>query len=239
MIKAKKCGDGDSGFTVIESMMAMVLASLLMIAIAPVLAFSVATRLQTRRVEQANAAAKTFLDAIRGGAVKIEDVAIVKQLAAPTTDEPRNLTATPTDYLISSTDMPAPTTSVGLFCVLKDGTVNKKVDSSSTVCDTNRLFYVQAGRIAQGSGRNDGSRLAIRLYRDDVDFTDTLLASTSTTKKTQTTYTSGIGSKQTPLIEMSTDVAITRINTVITKSSTKFISLCRRLGTVHADGCEF
>jgi prepilin-type N-terminal cleavage/methylation domain-containing protein len=45
----------DGGYTIIESLVAMIVVSVLMIAIAPVMAFSVATRVQARRTELGHA----------------------------------------------------------------------------------------------------------------------------------------------------------------------------------------
>src|SRR4028119_952420 len=63
----------DGGYTIIESLVAMVVVAVLMIAIAPVMAFSVATRVQARRVELAMQAARTYIDALRTGAIKPND----------------------------------------------------------------------------------------------------------------------------------------------------------------------
>jgi prepilin-type N-terminal cleavage/methylation domain-containing protein len=49
----------DGGYTIIESLVAMIVVSVLMIAIAPVMAFSVATRVQARRTELATQAARS------------------------------------------------------------------------------------------------------------------------------------------------------------------------------------
>ena len=63
----------DGGYTIIESLVAMIVVSVLMIAIAPVMAFSVATRVQARRMELATQAARTYIDALRTGAIKYTD----------------------------------------------------------------------------------------------------------------------------------------------------------------------
>ena len=54
-----------SGFTIIESLVAIVVVGILLAAIAPVIVFSVATRVQARRVELATDAAKTYIDGVR------------------------------------------------------------------------------------------------------------------------------------------------------------------------------
>ncbi|MEG5160783.1 prepilin-type N-terminal cleavage/methylation domain-containing protein [Microcoleus sp. AT3-A2] len=64
----------DSGYTIIESLVAMIVVSVLMIAIAPVMAYSVATRVQARRIELATQAARAYIDALRTGAIKSTDI---------------------------------------------------------------------------------------------------------------------------------------------------------------------
>jgi prepilin-type N-terminal cleavage/methylation domain-containing protein len=54
-----------SGFTIIESLVAVVVVGILLTAIAPVIILSVATRVQARRVELATDAAQTYIDGVR------------------------------------------------------------------------------------------------------------------------------------------------------------------------------
>ena len=72
----------DGGYTIIESLVAMIVVSVLMIAIAPVMAFSVATRVQARRMELATQAARAYIDALRTGAIKPVDTGFPKPDAA-------------------------------------------------------------------------------------------------------------------------------------------------------------
>jgi prepilin-type N-terminal cleavage/methylation domain-containing protein len=58
-----------SGFTIIECLLGIILVSILLTAIAPVIALSVATRVQARRVEQATQAAKSYIDGVRAGKI--------------------------------------------------------------------------------------------------------------------------------------------------------------------------
>src|SRR4028119_1385698 len=62
----------DAGYTIIESLVAMIVVSVLMIAIAPVMAFSVATRVNAKRIEMATQAAKTYIEALRSEALKFD-----------------------------------------------------------------------------------------------------------------------------------------------------------------------
>lgn len=224
----------DSGFTIVESLVALLVAAALLTAIAPVLVLSTATRVQARRVELAAKAAKTFIDGIRSGATTRSGVviavptAITPALAAPSTTVKRNLTDAPGDYLINTTKMPVPdnATKGSLYCFNNDGSLSNPDCTSNT----DKLFYIQASRIVQSTGANDGYRLTIRVYRADVDFSKTLTSSTGeTNKKTQNPFTGGLGDRQSPLLEMTTDIAGT---------NTSFNALCQRLGVATNKSCN-
>ncbi|MEJ1930278.1 hormogonium polysaccharide secretion pseudopilin HpsB [Nostoc sp. NIES-2111] len=236
----QKTSCSDSGFTILESLVALLVAAILLAAIAPVLVISTATRVQARRVELASQAAKTFIDGIRSGAITRNNVAIAvpdaitPTLEAPSTTLQRNLVDRPRDYLTDNTKLPVPDNSTkgSLYCFNSDGTIS----NPDCTNNTDKLFYIQARRIVQSTGTNDGYRLTIRVYRADVDFTKTLTASTieanSTSpaiKKTQNPYTGGLGDRQSPLLEMTTDIANT---------STSFNALCQRLGVATNKGCS-
>lgn len=57
----------EAGYTIIEGLVAMIMVAALMVAVAPVIAFSVGTRVQARRVELASQAARSYIDAVRSG----------------------------------------------------------------------------------------------------------------------------------------------------------------------------
>ncbi|MEA5621600.1 hormogonium polysaccharide secretion pseudopilin HpsB [Nostoc sp. UHCC 0251] len=219
---------GESGFTIIESLVALLVVAILLTAIAPVIVLATATRVQSRRVELATQAAKTYIDGIRTGAITPPSTVIT--LAAPTSAAPRRVsdvagtppvTGSPGDYLINTTNMPVPTVATTLYC-FKNGSISNPDCSSNT----GNLFYIQASRIIQSTGVNDGYRLGIRVYRADADFP---LTASDGTKKTQTPFTGGLGSRKAPLIEMTTDIG---------NSTTSFQALCKRLGIATNQTCQ-
>ena len=57
----------EAGFTIIESLVAILVVSALLTAIAPVIGISAANRVQAKRIEQAANASKAYLDSIRSG----------------------------------------------------------------------------------------------------------------------------------------------------------------------------
>jgi len=132
----------DGGYTIIESLVAMIVVSVLMIAIAPVMAFSVATRVQARRVEQATQAARTYIDALRTGAI-----------ASPTQ------TYNPSDNSIIP---PAPADKTNLYCF--------KSEQTSVLCGSNKDFYVQGIRSLGAKPTDTGYFLKVRVYRADAPF---------------------------------------------------------------------
>ena len=123
---------------------------------------------------------------------------IISQRAVPTTTSPRNISNSPDDYLINATEIPAPLSATGMYCYLETGI------SSAKTC-VNNQFYIPAGRIVQANEVNDGYRLAIRVYRTDLDFTKSVRINTDLAiKQTTSTITERLGDKQAQLIEMST-----------------------------------
>ncbi|WP_193198344.1 hormogonium polysaccharide secretion pseudopilin HpsB [Nostoc sp. MG11] len=231
MIKRKQqqisCLSDQSGFTIIESLVALLVVAILLTAIAPVIVLATATRIQSRRVELATQATKTFIDGLRTGAIAAPSE-ITPALDAPSTTIKRNLVDRPGEYLINTfTKMPLPeeSTKNTLYCFQKDGIIS----NPGCAGNTNNLFYIQAKRIVQSTIVNDGYRLGIRVYRADVDFNNITASTGLDIKKTQLTFTGGLGERQAPLIEMTTDIA---------SSTTSFQALCQRLGIKTDQACQ-
>ena len=205
----------DAGFTIMESLIAMVVVSSLMLAISPVLILSASTRVQSRRVELSAQIARSFINGVRSGRIKAEDITTVNININQNALSSRNITNSTDGYLISSASMAAPTSEAGLYCVQSDGTIQPPENN----CE-NRLFFIQASRTSiNGSDPKDGYRLAVRVYRKDIDFRKPVLANTNTTKNTQAVV--GSGNKQAPLVEIIADIA---------NNNTSFTALCNRLG---------
>lgn len=218
-------GNSEGGFTIIESLVAILVVSILLVAIAPVLSLSLATRVQSRRVELATQAARSYIDA-----VKTKKIAPPVETGATTT-----LTAysapTATGTLTCDANFPctAPTGS-SLYCVDFDGIIDdsdgKLKCKNTSVTD----MIVQGFRYnPANSNSNDAAKgyaLGVRVYRADA-FNDStaLLTSTSLPNNKQTTFTGGVGQRKAPLVEMTTD-----INDTVPKYS----DLCAR----YTGGCN-
>lgn len=209
-LKELSAQSNESGFTIIESLVAILVVAILLVAIAPVLVMSTATRVQAKRVELATGAAKAFIDAIKSKT--ISDPTITVTLTASTS---RNVSSSSSDYLLSSTS--APTASTGLYCFNKNGSL------ANPNC-TSDLFYIQAIRVAvtdSDADKGQGYRLGVRVYRSDAEF-GTLTAGSS--GKTAATFTGGLGDRKAPLVEMTTEIV---------RGQSSYSALCDRLG-----GCQ-
>jgi prepilin-type N-terminal cleavage/methylation domain-containing protein len=215
----------DSGFTIIESLMAIVVIAILMAAIAPVLVMSTATRVQSRRVELGVQAAKTFVDGIRVGSIS----PLPKEIPLQVLDDTKT-SRTVDENLVTLKNMGTPKAGdTDLYC-FKEGNITT---TTTTACKENpyRQFYIQAAQIkVKDAVANNGYRLAIRVYRTDIDFSKTVKANTgSDTKNTASTVTAGMGNAQVPLVEMTTDIA---------NRNTTFKALCDRLGPSTGTTCS-
>ena len=129
----------DGGYTIIESLVAMIVVSVLMIAIAPVMAFSVATRVQARRVELATQAARGYIDSLRTGAIK------------------------PTDTRFPAPDANAPGSVSNLYCAEFDGKPDC-VGSTDFRVQGVRVSNATSAEAAQAGGY----ALTVRVYRGDA-----------------------------------------------------------------------
>lgn len=189
----------DGGYTIIESLVAMIVVSVLMIAIAPVMAFSVATRVQARRVELASQAATAYINALRVGAIK------------PPTD-PQPTSGFPARDT-SAVPLP-PTGPAALYCV--------DLDKETSGCAGNKDFLIQGVWRNPANTTNDptptGYELTVRVYRADV------FSSQGTIKtEQQSVANSGLGDPKAPLVVMKTQIPPTTEG-----GSSPYRSLCDR-----------
>lgn len=208
----------EAGFTIVESLVALIVAGLLLAAVAPALVVSTATRVQARRIELATQASRTFIDGLKSGAVDATKLAVVEIDLANSKKLDNNL--------ISSTEMPPPSNKTGLFCIGKDA--NNFLNASNPNCTSN-LFYIQATQVKVKGVKltNDNGQLidsyvvALRVYRSDFE-NGKATASNETKSNSAKTFTGGLGDKNAPLVETTT---------VIASRNTSFNALCQRLNT--------
>jgi prepilin-type N-terminal cleavage/methylation domain-containing protein len=210
------------GFTIIESLVAIVIVSILLAAIGPVIVLSVANRVQARRIETASQAARSYIDGVR--------IKRIESPLAPSVVSPNKKDISTYDPPVSSSSFncdtnsyctntgTTSTTSTNLYCIDFDG--DSKCKNTS-----NKDTIIQAFRNTDSS--STGYALGIRVYRADAFSGATLkasnqkIASSNENHKQQNTFTGGLGSKQTPLLEMTTEIS---------DIVPKYGELCNRIG---------
>ncbi len=226
-----------SGFTIVECLLAIIIVTLLMTAIAPVIALSVATRLQARRVEVATQAARSYVDGVRGGTidppeptVRLRDVNPRNQQFAPKRENFAQNPAPTSRVLNCQENKYCQPPSLGLYCF--------DVDGGGCTSNSSRDMVVQAFRSSATNPRSDtgknGYLLAVRVYRADAfDGRGNLLKMADTNRdlggrversQLTRTYAGGSGNRKAPLVEMTTEIS---------GEGTNYETLCERLG-----GCK-
>jgi len=232
-----------SGFTLMESLMAIVVLTIMLVGIAPMLVLSTAVRVQSRRVELATQAARSYIDGVRAEAIDAPNAivemdendegefeplrfATFSNVDAPTADA---LTCTSSTYC--SNPSPPSTSDVSLYCVDYDG------DADCSTRSPNDMI-VQAYRSVTGTPGdpdeqqeilNQGYLLGVRVYRADA-----FDGSGDTLKKmrddegegSRQRASSAAIDRQAPLVEMTTEII---------RSGTSYEDFCTRYGGCNQD----
>ncbi|MBD1932523.1 MULTISPECIES: hormogonium polysaccharide secretion pseudopilin HpsB [Cyanophyceae] len=174
-----------AGFTIIESLLAILVVTILMVGVAPVIVLSVATRVQAKRVEQGADAARAYIDGVRSGA-------ITNAPPAPTPGFPVYTTQ-------SFRLVPAPTSAAGLYCVDLDG--------GGCNIGSNKDLYIQAFRNGLPARPQNGYKLGIRVYRADAFSTSGPLKTMGVDKAKAQTFSAGALDRKSPQFETTTEIA--------------------------------
>ena len=234
-----------AGFTLIESLMAILVVTIMMIAISPAIVLSVATRVQTKRLEMGTNAARSYIAALSSG--EIINSNDEKAPPPPITDAAT--AATPNEIQVPSggtLDCRAPlgTTPIPKFFKCDTETADSFLycadNDDTTGCDANSTkdMIVQGFGISQAvdtsltnaQNAEKSYQLGVRVYRADA-FKDSeaLKRSVAPDKLEAKTVTSGIGDRKAPLVEMTTEIITDR---------SSYSNLCERLkdtGNTNSD----
>ena len=192
----------NAGFTIAESLVAILVASILLAAIAPVLTISVATRVQARRVELATQAAKAYINGVRTQVIAAPSTngtsTALTAVSAPTPTG--SFTCTANSYCTSSSTSSTPT---NLYCMDFDG--SGSCESTSLTDMVLQVFRYNPSSTAVAT---QGYALGVRVYRSDAfNDTTTLLTSSSIPNNKQASFTGGAGQRKAPLVEMTADIS--------------------------------
>lgn len=203
----------DAGYTIIESLVAMIVVSVLMIAIAPVMAYSVAIRVQAKRMEMATQAAKTYIEALRSEALK-----------QGTQGFPTQYT---TDNQLENT--PPPANINALYCIDKDA------DQTCTA-GSNQDLVVQGYYFNKSLATTDptktGYSLIVRVYRANSFASGVGALKTQKALAQQGITSAGLGNLTAPLVEIRTEIGGT-------DQQGAYNNLCDRFKqTTETDNCK-
>jgi prepilin-type N-terminal cleavage/methylation domain-containing protein len=223
-----------SGFSIIEVLLAIIVVSILMAAIAPAIVLSVATRMQAKRIELGTTAAKSYIDGVRSGAIKPPLITnahtIANDVEVPTgggftCSAPAGVTPAPKAFYC--TDPPS-----NLYCIDNDNTGNCETTSFQDMV-VQGFGLSPEGAVGPTEEENEktakkGYLLGIRVYRADA-FADSsdLKKSDQDANRAASTFTGGQGDRKAPLIEMTTEIFT---------PDTKYSDLCNRLDPIN--GCS-
>jgi len=209
-----------SGFTIIESLLAILIVTALLVGIAPVITLSVATRLQARRVEQATQAARTYIDGVRSGKIatpervrvftEVNEVTPGNKIFDPKRDLFSDTPAPPQGITITDINCRSPRPAfpycinqprLSLYCADFDG------DGACSNRSTTDLI-VQAFRSALpvDDDPSKGYLLGVRVYRAAAFNGNTNFQTTKEVGRKARTNTGGTGDYTAPLVELTTEV---------------------------------
>lgn len=217
-----------AGFSIIEVLLAIIIVTILMAAIAPAIVLSVATRIQAKRIELGTAAAKSYIDGVRSGAIAPPLITNTpaNDVEVPSVGDLGACTSTDTPVK-KAFYCPTGTTNSYLYCIDNDN-IPGNADTQGCKPNSFQDMIVQAyGLSSDTSAANEekaekGYKLGIRVYRADAFAgSGTLKKSEGNAKRSASTFTGGNGDSKAPLIEMTTEIATPK---------TKYSDLCDRLG---------
>ena len=150
----------DLGFSLIESLVAVAVVSILIVSIAPMVALSTSARVNARRIDQATQAARSYIDAVRGGAIDTTNfpAALINNVPNVQNQYTFEAIAVPTSAILSLDS----TTVRGI-----------KVDANGngfSTSDPQDLFIqpMRSGSSTSTQLSRQGFWLAVRVYRADA-----------------------------------------------------------------------
>lgn len=239
----------ESGFTLIESLLAVVVVAILLVGVGPIIAFSAATRVQARRVELGLQSARGFMSGVASSTIDDPPINQAAGTGEPIALQLKNVAVPQTGALNCPTandycTVPLDNNQWALYCVDQDGdsqcTTTSQKDlviqafglQSLTTATQNLAtnFDKRVTDPTAAAQRPDaGYQLGIRVYRANafgqnpgVTLRASSGGSSNRAENQASTVTSGMGSRALPIAEMTTEV-----NT----GQTDLDAYCQRINT--------
>lgn len=203
-----------AGYTILEGVMAIVVASVMLALVGPVIAFSVGTRVQAKRVELSAQAGKTYIDAVKSNIVTDKDGVVTPP--TPKTTALQSVAAPNTGTLDCIAGKLCTPTSPDyqLYCVDFDGSGKCELNSVTDMIVQGAAYQPTV------TSADSGYSLGVRVYRANSFAADITLKPPI---KSDSLVTNALGDRKLPLAQMTTEVPPSG------KSSSSFNDLKDRL----------
>ncbi|WP_293066388.1 MULTISPECIES: hormogonium polysaccharide secretion pseudopilin HpsB [unclassified Moorena] len=212
----------EAGFTIMESLMAMLIITILMLGISPMIVLGVANRVQSRRVELAVQAARAYIDGVRSEAITFPEQTVTMDAENILTERNK----------LAETKAPKPS-DLNNKCDKNSYCNNKKIlycvdldEEAGCSKNSSRDLIIQAFRSIPAGNSSKPEKtyfLGVRVYRADA-FKDNGDLSIGEKGAKAKAIGPGLSDRKAPLVEMTTE---------ITTGTPDFGLFCQRLG-----GCE-
>ncbi|WP_413161718.1 hormogonium polysaccharide secretion pseudopilin HpsB [Capilliphycus salinus ALCB114379] len=215
LLKPKPRKSSESGYSLIESLIAIIVVSILMVSVAPMIALSVGTRAQAKRLELAAQAGKAYVDFLRANSTNdvvpgTKNQTYAEKNAPSNTDpdqapDPGDLVEDVEGYVDDTNT---------LYCINFDEEAGCQSDSLSDMV----VQPVQLNSTDAKAGYN----LLVRVYRADAFSSDEALETEGQNKA----ITNAIGDRNAPMVQFSTSIASTGQN----KYEDLNTKICNKIG---------
>lgn len=191
-----------SGYTLLESLLALVVVGILITSVAPMLALTTASRIQARRVDLATQALRAYVDGVRGGTLPPPQRFVLPTSGLAEFKGP-NYGFPPNTSLVGYISNPDPgtiidTTGTGFDRLEPQHLVIQAIRPIANVCNPNPCDIGSAtGRTAEAAAaRREGFFMHVRVYRADA-FQGT---NVPTETEVSSTFIGSLGSPQKPIV---------------------------------------
>ncbi len=220
----------ETGFTILESLVAAVVVGILIVSIAPMVALSTSARVNARRIDQATQAGRSYIDAVRGGVIDVTNFPnnlvqpntaasvnaqaqyTFEAIAVPTTASFPPSTICINPYKVPTTNN-VPSGKVPGICVDANGNGFSIDDPQDFFIQPMRSGPFSSVATASTDLKNQGFWLAIRVYRADaLAGTKPLLIGTEAQCAQGKTPFSSTGTSSCPIVTMRSQIFLPTVN---------------------------
>ena len=207
----------ESGYTILEGIMAILMVTVMLTLVGPVIAFSVGTRVQAKRIELASQAAKTYVDSLRAGSLpppvdnNLTDTTALKLRPAPNSGQADggDLDCDDKSGFCENNNAASNT----LYCVSFDGNNTCSNESLVDMIVQAQACYPSPGGETPDVAKDKGYHLLVRVYRANAFGKLTDGFKTNQNGKTvDSSVTNALGNPALPLTTFTTYIVPTSDN---------------------------